>query len=340
MSTYDPEDFKIVLNPSPGEDELVYHPGSEVTGNLFVRVTSPQQFDDIVINLQVEGHVRWTKTTVHITPSNGISNFYTTEAVRKVDKVYVDLTKTLRHKSETSDGSLPPGEHSFPFHFVLPLRIPSSHESTVKIPGPLYSGDDGSGRTRYSLHARMNRGHPRSDHVHTETRMTVKEFVDISMPKLQLPVNMHVCKTAGCCFRCISGTVTATLVLPKTGFCVDEDIPYRITIENGSSRPVEATATLEEHIVYHTRFRKCFPKEILHCSVNNGPVQPGQTTTLTPEVQVLKIPTSVITITNSSIIKQSFLLKVKVHIPNVLSISHQQHASQTRGSDTSFSGSQ
>ena len=94
MSTSDPEDFKIVLNPSPGEGEqqLVYHPGSEITGSLFVKVNSPQQFDDIMINLRGEGHVSWTKTTVHITPSNGISNFYTTAAMRKANKLYVILT--------------------------------------------------------------------------------------------------------------------------------------------------------------------------------------------------------------------------------------------------------
>ena len=159
-------------------------------------------------------------------------------------------------------------------------------------------GDKGSGWTRYSLNARMNRGHPRTDHVHTETRLTIKELVNVSLPKLQLPVDMQVRKTAGCCFSCISGTVVATLVLPKTGFCVDEDIPYRITIENGGSHPVEATAILEDPIVYHTRFRKCYPKEIVHGTVNNGPVQPGQTTTLTPEVQVLKIPASVIKMLN------------------------------------------
>ena len=56
---------------------------------------------------------------------------------------------------------------------------------------------------------------------------------------------------------------------------------------------VEATATLEEHIIDHTRFRKCYPKEIVYGTVNN---EPGQTTILTPEVQVLKIPASVITI--------------------------------------------
>ena len=57
---------------------------------------------------------------------------------------------------------------------------------------------------------------------------------------------------------------------------------------------------------------------ILHGHVNNRPVQPGKTTTLTPEVQVLKIPTSVIATRNSSIIKQSFILKVKVHVTHAI----------------------
>ena len=60
------------------------------------------------------------------------------------------------------------------------------------------------------------------------------------MPNLQLPVDMRVRKTAGCCFSCISGTIVAAIALPKTGFCVDEDIPYHITIENGGSLYVEA----------------------------------------------------------------------------------------------------
>ena len=66
-------------------------------------------------------------------PSNGISNFYTTEAVHKANKLYVNLTKTLRSKSESaeSDGNLPPGEHSFPFRFILPLRILFHHLMTA-----------------------------------------------------------------------------------------------------------------------------------------------------------------------------------------------------------------
>ena len=325
MPTRNPEDFKIVLDPSPGEGEdgqQVYHPGSQITGTLFVKVTgsSPQEIDNIVINLQGEGQVRWTKTHVHITGNNGISNFYTTESVRKANKVYIDLTKTLWSKSETPDGSLPLGELSFPFHFVLPPRVPSTHESDIPyIPGQLYVGDKGNGWTRYTLKAHMNRRHPRTDHVHTEKQLTIKEYVDISsIPQLQLPVNKQVRKAAGCCFSCISGTVVATMTLPKTGFYVNEDIPYRVTIENGGSQPVEATATLEERIVYHTRFRKCYPKKVVHATANNGPVQPGETTMLTPEVQVFKIPSSVIVIVNSVIIKQSFFLKVKVRVPNVI----------------------
>ena len=314
------EDFKIVLHPSSPEGELnVYNPGSEVTGTLFVDVSTPRQYNSIVINLLGEGHVQWTKTTIHITPSNGISNFYTTVAIRKADRVYVNLTKSLWNKSETSDGNLPPGQHSFPFHFVLPQGIPSSHESELRVPhrdSAYGRWDKGSGWTRYTLCGRIkHRGHQNDQII--QTSLTIKEIIDINTPQLQLPVSLCVRKTPFC-FCCVSGPVTATLDLPKTGYCVGEDIPYHITIENGGSESVVATVSLEEHISYHTRFRKCYPEVILHGRVDNGLALPGQTTTLTPEVQVLNIPTSVIATRNSSIIKQSFILKVKVRVPYVI----------------------
>ena len=75
------------------------------------------------------------------------------------------------------------------------------------------------------------------------------EIIDINKPKLQLPVSLYVRKNAFF-FCCVSGPVIATLDLPKTGFCVGEDIPYHITIENGGSQAAEATVSLEEHIPY------------------------------------------------------------------------------------------
>ena len=107
--------------------------------------------------------MRWTKTTIHTTSSNSISSFHSATAVRSAEKVYVDLTKFLWSKSGTPDGSLPPGDHSLPFHFILLSGVPSSHESTIEIPGKL---DKGIGWARYSLRAHMNRGHPQMDHVH------------------------------------------------------------------------------------------------------------------------------------------------------------------------------
>ena len=186
------EDFKIVLHPASPEGELsVYNPGSEVTGTLFVDVS-------IVINLLGEGHVEWTKTTMHITASDGISNFYNTEAIRKADRVYVNLKKTLWSQSETSDGFLPSGMHSFPFHFVLPQGIPSSHESELRVPRRANGWDKGSGWTRYTLCGRIKRqlGHPVFNNQVTRTRLTIKEIININKPKLQLPVSLYVCKTA------------------------------------------------------------------------------------------------------------------------------------------------
>lgn len=325
-----PENFKIELLPR--DRDLVYYAGSEVKGNLIVNVDTPQQYSNIVINLRGEGHVEWTKTTVHTTQSNGFSNFYTTTATRKANKVYIDQTRSLWSKTDTSDpvfhnpdGCLPAGRYTFPFHFQLPPEGPSSHESDHKYPqGTLYESyfmDKGSGYTRYTLTGRIKEtygGREDSDHI-TETRLTVKEIFDLAtVPKLQLPVSKQVRKAAGFCCSCISGAVNISLELPKTGFYVEEDIPYNIRIENGGSHSVEATTTLEERIVYHTRFRKCHPKLNEHDYINNGAIQPGETITLSPDMHVLKIPASVNAIRNTSIIRQTFMLKVKVRIPHVI----------------------
>ena len=160
------EDFEIVLrDPASPEGELaVYNPGSEVVGTLIVNVNTPRQYKNITINLLGKGHVQWTKTTVHIYASPCYAAGEITKAIRKADRVYINLTKTLWSKSETSDGNLPLGRHSFLFHFVLPQEIPSSHESELRIP-PRDSAygqwDKGSGLTRYTLCGRIKRlGHP------------------------------------------------------------------------------------------------------------------------------------------------------------------------------------
>ena len=313
-----PEEFKIVLEPLRAGGPVEYRPGSEVRGTLLVKVNTNRHYSRIVINLVGKGYVRWTKTSVHITGNNGISNFTTSIAQREANKLYIDLSKSLWNKVDAKEGYLPAGSHRFPFHFVLPDGIPSSHDSEVHIPnssGDFFS-DNGAGHTNYILHGRIERGYQESHHKIQKT-VIVKENVSIDAPNAYLPVEKHLSKTAGC-FSCTSGSVAITLTLPKTGFSINEEIPYRITIENGSEKIIEAVASLEEHIVYHTTYRKCYPKVILHGQVNNGPVQPGHTTVLSPEVQAFKIPTSVILTRNSSIIKQSFMVKVKVRIPRVI----------------------
>ena len=314
-----PEEFKIVLEPLRAGGPVEYRPGSEVRGTLLVKVNTNRHYSRIVINLVGKGYVRWTKTSVHITGNNGISNFTTSIAQREANKLYIDLSKSLWNKVDAKEGYLPAGRHSFPFQFVLPDGIPSSHDSNVKIPNSsgAFFADNGVGWTKYILHGRIERDNDESHHHRTEQSLTVKENVSIDAPNAYLPIETRLIKTAGC-FSCISGSATITLTLPKTGFCIGEEIPYRVTIENGSGKIIEAVASLEEHIVYHTTYRKCYPKVILHGQVNNGPVQPGHTTVLSPEVQAFKIPTSVILTRNSSIIKQSFMVKVKVRIPRVI----------------------
>ena len=220
---------------------------------------------------------------------------------------------------QKQQGYLPTGSHRIPFCFVLPDGIPSSYDSKLKIPnsrGNFFS-DKAVGWTKYTLLGRIERDNQDSHQQLTEQSLIVKEKFSIDAPSAYLPIETRLIKRAGC-FSCTSGSITITLMLPKTVFLINEEIPYHITIENGSGKIIEAVASLEEHIVYHTTFRKCYPKVILHSRVNNGPVLPGHTSVLSPEVQELKIPSSMVLTRNSSIIKQSFMVKVKVRIPRVI----------------------
>ena len=311
MATKAPEEFKIVVDPV--HDEGGYRPGSEVRGTLLVKVDSNRHYDHVVIHLVGKGHVHWTKTSMHNTSGQYGANFIMTTATRQADKLYVNESKSLWNKTEAAEGYLPTGSHSFPFCFVFPDGIPSTHESEVIIPNNI-ANDKGSGWTRYTLLARIEHEYD----VHkAEKSLVFRENINVDTPGLRMPVEKRLIKMPGC-FSCTSGSVTITLSLPKSGFHVNEEIPYRITIENGSSKVIEPTVFLKEYIRYHTKYRKCHTNATLLSQMNNGPVHPNHSAVLSPEVQTLKIPFSVIVIKNSSIIEQSFSLKVKVRIPGVI----------------------
>lgn len=304
-----PEELKIVLNPSPEGDD-VYYPGSEVTGTVFVKVNMPQRYSSIGVNLVGKGHVKWIDYTTHSIPHNGISNFYVSTSDRYAEEFYTDLTETLWSRNDAPQGVLPAGRHSFPFRVVIPQGVASSHSSFTDKPAHIDPVGAG-GCIRYTLTARVERNLPSQDHISNIPHITVKEISDISSPNLLRPFSRSIHKPAGY-FYCTSGSITATLELQKTGFFVGEDIPYRLTVENGGSLNLEVSAILEERLIFHARFRKYKDEPVTRYTICNGPLRPQQATILTPEVQEFPIPLSIVAVSRSALIKQSFRLIVKI----------------------------
>ena len=83
-------------------------------GNLMVAVDTPKQYSHIDVTLWGGASVKWTE-----------SQNQSSVTFRNGDTI-VDAKVTVWR--QTRGGSLPAGEHYFPFNFQLPLNIPPSFE--------------------------------------------------------------------------------------------------------------------------------------------------------------------------------------------------------------------
>lgn len=225
------------------------------------------------------------------------------------DKSYVNLTSDVWNKSQLPVGVLPPGEHFFQFRFLIPPEVPSSHEG---VQNHSMFRRESKGWIRYTLRGIIQRRHPYQDHV-IETQLNVNKIVDINIPNLRVPFRAETQQTVGflCCAK---GAITATLELPRAGYCVGEYIPFRITIENESDRVIRATAALEEDVCYFAEGRSSQDPIITLAQITSEAAQPHQTTVWVPNSQTFKVPTTAHTTMDSNLVKRSFMFRATIHI--------------------------
>ena len=194
------------------------------------------------------------------------------------------------------------GRVPLPVSLSIPPQSPSSFESHV-------------GWIRYTLEAKIDRAYPNPPHV-LETKILVNQIIDTNAAQLRLPYRLQNQKTAGF-LCCQSGPIATFVELPRTGYCIGEEIPFRVTVENGGSRPVRVTAELSENVTYKARGGR---KYVGGAYVFQGsePVEPHRTLVWVPEVNVLKVPVTTPTTMTSNLIERAFFLTFKTLIPNVL----------------------
>lgn len=307
------EDFKILLNQPP-ERGLVYFSGSEITGTLVIKVAEPKYYDMIEVLLQGRGHVKWTVSHVVLHGSYPHQTSTTYSNTYKADETYVNLASAVWNKSQSPGGVLSPGEYSFPFRFLIPPGALSSHEGAPPTAQLLYTArcQESIGWIRYHLRGVIRRRRPYQDHV-IETQLTVIQNVDTNIPNIRMPVRAETQQEVGflCCAK---GAVTATLELPRTGYCLGEDIPFRITIENGSGKTVRVRVALVEDVCYFAEGRSKYDPTLSLAEMRSEAIQPHQTTVWVPESDTFKVPITAHTTMDSSLVKRSFTFTAIVQI--------------------------
>lgn len=221
-----------------------------------------------------------------------------TERENTAEQEYLHETQMVWNKDDHNGCPLPAGTHSFPFRFLLPPNIPSSFEGTV-------------GWVRYDLYGRIATSVLKHDHV-VEIDIPVMEIVDINREPALLMATKILSHKRIWNLCCRVSHITMTVDMTRTGFCVGEDIPLNVSLENGSSHEVTITATLKQTITYTAkRGKKQYDKATV-IKVSSNPIAP-QTSTVWPTN--LKVPLDEATTQNYGLVNIAYSIKVVGSVP-------------------------
>ena len=214
-----------LVQESPNQ---VHYSGNTVTGNLLLDVNKPKSYKRITI--QFTGKCSTSLTSRRNSES----------ADKDKDNIsaeaYVDLATTLWNSQDFPGGKLTPGQHSWPFSFVIPQTAPSSFEGSF-------------GSIRYTLEGRIVTGSNKSSHV-VEARVPVQQLVVYTDPALLRPQHQTVTKRMGGGLCCASQPIVLRAVVPRTSFYIGDSFKLQVSLENGSSLRIAVSASIKQDVKF------------------------------------------------------------------------------------------
>ena len=222
------------------------------------------------------------------------------------EEIYVHLSENVWEREHSPEEELAPARHCFPFQFTLPKRLPSSWSS-----GPDERGAEAS--IRYSVGALIENAGLKSKHQVTQD-IAIVSSVDINAPNFSKP-SYSTQQANVCCFCCSSGSIAVAVEVPKTGFCVGEPVPFQVTVENGSSRRLSASAAVVEHSEFTARDAQYRSRPITHATVSNDLIGAHSTAVWSSELQPLTVPKKAPVSQRVGIARLYYVLKFIVVVP-------------------------
>ncbi|XP_059470699.1 arrestin domain-containing protein 17-like [Neocloeon triangulifer] len=209
------ERFEIVFdNP-----QAVFYAGQTVTGRIVVINSTPKCFRGINVKLKGRAEVNWSEVTEQASSPRPTNHRNTNEVTEifSSEETYFETQFNVLGSGE--DVNLNPGEHFYPFNYVLPSNLPSS-----------FKGD--YGHVRYTILAVVDR--PWKFDYEAKAAFTVISPLDLNAdPKLAAPLSKEKIKIF-CCMCCTSAPVYATLSLPCGGVVPGESLAPTVEVDNKS----------------------------------------------------------------------------------------------------------
>lgn len=320
--------LRVILQPPPQRrPSRGYCSGSSIEGQLIAEIAAPVTVERVSVRFSGKGSVNCTNEASR-------SHFSCSS------EVYCDEEQILVGLAERGIGpseylSLPSGNQSFPFRFTIPSSAPSSIEGS-------------GGYIRYEVQGFVTMS-DQSRCCSQPVVVTVNYPVNVAEPHLLQPKCQEVQKTVSF-FPWTSSPLSMAVTVPKTGYCVGEEMPLKVSFENGSRRSIYLTASVDELIAYSSQGGGATPvvdygREQTVVRVKSDAMASKSTHEWNPTI---KIPVFPVEDTHTSqIIQLSYLLTVtavvsrshsernlRASIP--LKLGHEQHLTNTASqSDTS-----
>ena len=254
--------------------------GSTVCGLLVVKVNEPKRYKKITVYLK--GQAKW----------------------KTVEETYTCQESVVWESSHSFNGLLSTGCHTFPFQFTIPSNCPSSFRDEIGIIEYIIAGKIESESFFQNEKVHVIR------HV-----INVLGFVDTSCQATQEPVVLAKEQCLGrLCFP--QETVTYSLSLPCSLFCVGEDLQTRLEVENESGHRLKIKLYLVEKIEYITP-RKHRPKTNV-IMVQETSLEPHKTSYWNSENFI--VPAIRPAIVGSNIFKSEYFVHIVAKFPWSLKI--------------------
>ncbi|XP_015276649.1 PREDICTED: arrestin domain-containing protein 1 isoform X2 [Gekko japonicus] len=202
-----------------GDSRVVYSPGEPLSG---------------VVTVRVSGSLQYRAIKVLCTGSCGVSSKMN-DTAWTVEEQYFNITLTVADK-----GFLSPGEHTFPFQFMLPASAPTSFE------GPF-------GKVTHQIKAvidtpRFAKGHKCHKVFYVLCPLNLNDIPEIEHPNIASVTkkfNYKFVKT---------GNVVLTATTDQKGYVVGQVIHLQTEIENKSGRDTSTiVASLIQKVAYKAK---------------------------------------------------------------------------------------